>query len=144
MIAALLACAALAACKNAGFRSASDDAKAKSFAVAPGKSTIYLVRPDTVHKLPLAVMLDDKLTTRTGPCSYLVWQVDPGAHQILAHGENISQLALAAEAGKTYFVRQDVAGGLWSPRTLLTLIDEQTGRKAVLACGLIDSGSQNK
>ena len=113
----------------------------RRFVVAPGKSAIYVVRPDSIRNLPLAVVLDDKLTARTGPCSYLLWEVDPGAHQILAYGENISQLALKTEAGKAYFVRQDVAGGLWSPRTLLMAVDEAAGRKAVSDCRLIDSGT---
>lgn len=137
----LLASVALAGCKSVIFRSVSDDTKAKTFTVAPGKSAIYVVRPESIGNLPLAVVLDDKLTARTGPCSYLLWEVAPGGHQILAYGENISQLALKTEAGKAYFVRQDVAGGLWSPRTLLMAVDEPTGRKAVSDCRLIDSGT---
>ena len=143
-VAALLAGVALAGCKNVDFRSISDDERAKSFVVAPGKSAIYVVRPDSIRNLPLAVVLDDNVTARTGPCSYLLWEVDPGAHQILAYGENISQLALRTEAGKTYFVRQDVAGGLWSPRTLLTAVDDASGRKAVGDCRLLDSGRPGK
>ena len=99
-LAALLAGVALAGCQSISYRSASEDTQAKSFAVAPGKSAIYVVRPDSIRNLPLAVVLDDKLTGRTGPCSYLLWQVDPGVHQVLAYGENISQLALRTEAGK--------------------------------------------
>jgi len=140
-IAALLAGTALAGCKNVSFRSASEDTRAKSFVMAPGKSAIYVVRPDTIRNLPLSVVLDDKLTARTGPCSYLLWEVEPGTHQILAYGENISQLALSTEAGKAYFVRQNVAGGLWSPRTLLSAMDDDAGRKAVGDCRLVDSGT---
>lgn len=142
--ATLIAVAALAACSSVAYRSAADDGEAKRFVVAPGKSAIYVVRPDAVRKLPLAVALNDKLTARTGPCSYLLWEVDPGAHELLAYGENISQLALKTEAGKAYFVRQDVGGGLWSPRTKLVAIDEAAGRKAVSDCRLVDSGTPNK
>ena len=140
-VAALLAGVALAGCKNISFRSASDDMRAKSFVVTAGKSAIYVVRPGSIRNLPLAVVLDDKLTARTGPCSYLLWEVAPGAHEILAYGENISRVALKTEAGKTYFVRQDVAGGLWSPRTLLVAVDDAAGRKEVSDCRLVDSGT---
>lgn len=143
-VAALLACVVLAGCKSVNFRSKSDDARAKNFVVAPGESAIYVVRPDSIRNLPLAVVLDDKLTARTGPCSYLLWEVEPGAHEILAYGENISRLALRTEAGKAYFVRQDVAGGLWSPRTLLLPVDDLAGRKAVSDCRLVDSGAPKK
>lgn len=143
-VAALFAGVAPAGCKNISFGSESDDTIAKTFAVAPGRSAIYVVRPDPVRNLPLAVVLDDKLTARTGPCTYVLWEVDPGAHQILAYGENIGQLALTTEAGKTYFVRQDVAGGLWSPRTLLMAIEDAAGRKSVSDCRLIDTNTQKK
>lgn len=143
-VAALLTAFALAGCKNVSFRSASDDAKAKAFVVTPGKSAIYVVRPESVRNQALTVVLDDKLTARTGPCSYLLWEVDPGAHEILAYGENISQLALRTEPGKAYFVRQDVAGGLWLPRTLLTAVDEPGGRKSIGECRLVDSGAATK
>ncbi|MBK8338276.1 MAG: DUF2846 domain-containing protein [Sterolibacteriaceae bacterium] len=143
-VAALFAAFALAGCKNVSFRSASDDAKAKAFVVTPGKSAIYVVRPEAVRNQALSVVLDDKLTARTGPCSYLLWEVDPGAHEILAYGENISQLALRTEPGKAYFVRQDVAGGLWMPRTLLTAVDEPGGRKSIGECRLVDSGAATK
>lgn len=143
-VAAIAAGILLAGCKNIAYRGAGDDAQAKSFAVAAGKSVIYVVRSDSVRNIPLAVVLDDRLTARTGPCSYLHWEVDPGAHQILAYGENISQLALRTEAGRAYFVRQEVAGGLWLPRTLLVAMDDAAGRKAVSDCRLVDSGVLGK
>lgn len=142
LIPAAMLAAFVAACATpAGLRSDSDDALAKKFVAAPGMSAIYLVRPDTLRKMPLAVSLDDKLTARSLPCSYVVWHVEPGAHRLSAYGENVTQLSLQTEADKLYFVRQDAAGGLWMPRTQLSLLDEANGRSAVAQCQLADSAA---
>lgn len=143
-IALVLAGIALGGCKNIAFQRAVDDTRAKRFSVATAKAAVYVVRPDSIRNMPLPVALDDKFVARTGPCSYVLWEVDPGAHQILAYGENISQLTLRTEAGKAYFVRQDVTGGLWSPRTILVPMEDAAGRMAVSDCRLIDSGVPGK
>jgi hypothetical protein len=39
-----------------------------------------------------------------------------------------------AEAGKTYYIWQEVKMGLWMARSLLQEVDEETGRKGVSEC----------
>jgi hypothetical protein len=48
--------------------------------------------------------------------------------------ENTSLLRVTAEAGKAYFVWQEVKMGLWMARSQLQQVNDEVGRKGVGEC----------
>jgi len=53
---------------------------------------------------------------------------------LLSKAENDSVLDLVTDAGRNYFVWQEVKMGMWQPRSLLQQVDEATGKAAVAEC----------
>lgn len=140
-MASIALAAMVSACSSGvAVRSNTDDAAAKTFSVQPGKSSIYVFRSEALHQRAINVSLDQQVWSRTGPCTYLVWAVEPGRHVIASQAENVAQLVLSAEPDKAYYVRQDVQGGLFQPRIKLSAADEADARKDIATCRLVDSG----
>lgn len=132
----LLAVAVLVTgCASVPMASPDDDAKAKAFSVKPDKSSIYVYRNESFGSaISMTVALDGKVAGQSGPQTYFLWEVEPGSHEVASHTENVSTLKLATEAGKAYYVWQEVKMGMWMARSLLQQVDEETGRKGVLEC----------
>ena len=131
----LLLTSFVAGCASVPMTSMEEDAKAKSFAVPPGKSSIYLYRNESYGgAMFLTVALDGRVAGQTGPLTYFLWEVEPGPHEVSSLSENTSTLKLNTEAGKAYFIWQEVKMGMWSARTQLQEVNQQTGRKGVGEC----------
>jgi hypothetical protein len=127
--------ALLAGCASVPMSSMEDDAKGKSFAVAPGKANIYVYRNETFGAaIPMTVSLNGRVAGQSAAQTYFVFEVDPGTHDLGSIAENTVSVKLAAEAGKSYFVWQEVKMGLWMARSELQQVDEATGRKGVAEC----------
>ncbi len=111
------------------------DAKAKTFAVEPGKANVYVYRNAPFGgAIPMTVALNGKRVGQTGPQTYFFWQVEPGKYEIQSIAENTSTVALDVQPGKNDFVWQEVNMGLWMARTALQIVDEAAGRKGVGEC----------
>jgi hypothetical protein len=131
----LLMTSLIAGCASVPMTSLDEDAKAKSFTVPPDKASIYLYRNESFGgAIALAVALDGKLAGQTGPKTYFVWDVDPGPHEVSSIAENTSTLKVNTEAGKAYFIWQEVKMGMWTPRSLLQEVNDETGRAGVAEC----------
>jgi len=87
----------------------------------------------------MTVSLDGKLAGQTGPQTYFMWEVEPGPHEVTSTAENTVSLKLNTEAGKAYYIWQEVKMGFWMARSLLQQVDEQTGRKEVAECKRVQS-----
>lgn len=125
----------VAGCASVPMASIDEDTRAKTFSVNPDKSGIYLYRNESFGgAIPMTVALDGKVAGQTGPKTYFLWETDPGSHDVSSNAENVSTLSISTEAGKTYFVWQEVKMGLWMARSQLQQVDEQTGRNAVSEC----------
>jgi hypothetical protein len=125
----------VAGCASVPMASMDDDATAKSFVVASNKSAIYLYRNESLGAaIPMTVTLNGKVAGQSAAKTYFVWIVDPGTHELSSVAENTSVLKLNTEAGKAYFVWQEVKMGMWMARTLLQQVDDATGRRAVAEC----------
>lgn len=130
----------LSGCATAPLGSPQADAQAKSFAVVPGKSNIYLYRNEVMgFAFGIGVELDGKAVGKTGAKTYLAMEVSPGKHTIVSKAENDETLDVVTEAGKNYFVWQEVKVGLLTPRSKLHLVDDETGKAAVKECNLIEA-----
>ena len=126
-----------AGCAAIPMGSMEDDVRAKSFAVNPKKVNIYVYRSESFgFAVPMKVSLDGRAAGRTLGQTYLMWEVDPGLHEIWSLGEDTAIVRLNAEPGKAYYVWQEVKIGMWMARSLLHLVDEETGRQGVTGCKL--------
>jgi hypothetical protein len=113
------------------------DARAKSFSVRPDKANVYVFRHESIgFAIPMTVAFDGLLAGQTVAQTYLMWEVEPGLHEITSYAEDISSVKLNTEPGKVYYIWQEVKIGLWKARSLLRQVDEQTGRKWVTECKL--------
>jgi hypothetical protein len=126
-------------CASVPMAGANDDAKAKSF-VAPtdGGANLYVYRNENFGaaiKMPL--LLDNMAIGDTAAHTYAFRQVTPGKHLLVSKTEKDVSLEIDAEAGKNYFVWQEVKMGMWAARSALHLVDEKTGEEAVKDCTLI-------
>jgi uncharacterized protein YceK len=143
MLSRLVAVTALAAvvlasgCASVQMASEQQDSAAKSYAVKPGTANIYVYRNEQMGaaiKMPVA--LNGKLVGDTAAKTYLLLQVPPGSHTIVSKTENDATLAVNAQAGRNYFVWQEVKMGMMTARSLLHLVDEPTGKAGVAECKL--------
>jgi uncharacterized protein YceK len=125
----------LSGCATVPMESAEKDTAAKTFMVKEDKSNIYLYRHESFGGAVLmTVTLDGKVAGQTGPQTYFLWEVEPGMHEVGSVAENTSTVKLNTEAGKAYYIWQEVKMGMWMARTLLQQVDEETGRKGVNEC----------
>jgi hypothetical protein len=134
-VAALLAVvAALAGC--AGLAPGSQDSEAKEFRPLLDKGVIYLVRGEPAYSdRPVPVWLGSMTMLITHPDTYFRWEVAPGTHRISGHDTDFGTIVVAAEAGKVYFVEQQLSYRF--DISYFTLVDELAGRAAVRRAALL-------
>jgi hypothetical protein len=137
--AAFAAIALTAGCASVPLAGANEDAQAKSF-VAPGdgRANLYVYRDETFGagiKMPL--LLDNLAIGDTAAHTYVYRQVAPGRHLLVSKTEKDVSLEIEVEAGRNYFVWQEVKMGVWTARSALHLVDEKMGEVAVKKCKLI-------
>ena len=136
----LLALAAAAAilvsgCASVPMASADADKQAKSYATSPTKANLYIYRNESMGgAIRMTVSVNNKVLGQSGPKTYFLVQVDPGKHEISSLTENTSTLVVDAQAGRNYFIWQEVKMGAFSARSQLQIVDEATGRKGVDEC----------
>lgn len=127
-------------CASVQMASPDKDIAAKSFAVKADKANIYVYRNESMGAaIKMPVIMDGKLIGDTAAKTYVKLEVTPGDHTMLSKAENESTLNLRAEAGKNYFVWQEVKMGVFSARSSLQLVDETAGRAGVQECKMIQS-----
>lgn len=116
------------------------DTKAKEFSPAPNKASLYIYRNENFGAaIPMTVSVNGKTLGQTAAQTYFRLNIMPGKYSVESHTENVSSLPLSVEVGKNYFVWQEVKMGMWSARSLLQQVDENTGRAGVTESKLIAS-----
>lgn len=121
------------------------DAKAKEFLPAPNKASLYVYRNENFGAaIPMTVSVNGKTLGQTAAQTYFRLSIMPGKYTVESYTENVSSLPLSVEAGKNYFVWQEVKMGMWSARSLLQQVDESTGRAGVMDSKLIASAVSDK
>lgn len=140
LMVAVLAATMLTGCASVPKASPEQDARAKTFAVAAGKSNIYLYRNESMGgAVKMDVMLDGKPMGQTAAQTYFMFEVTPGKHTITSKAENEVMQEVIAEAGKNHFIWQEVKMGVMYARNKLNPVDEKTGRAGVAECSLIEA-----
>jgi hypothetical protein len=133
----------LTACSSLPKASMEQDAAAKSFALYKDKSTIYIYRNEMFGAaIQMDVLVNNKPLGKTGPKTYFSLTVPPGKYSIISKSESDSILNLEVEAGKNYFVWQEVKMGVLFARSLLQFVDESKGKSGVQECSLISTTAQ--
>jgi hypothetical protein len=95
-------------------------------------ATIYVVRPSLFGSaIKMPVYCNGKLIGRTGPKSYLCWEVKEGEVLLNSTGENNENFTISAKAGKSYYIKQVPKMGLVIARVSLELLNEEEGKRLV-------------
>ncbi|MCW8875463.1 MAG: DUF2846 domain-containing protein [Kangiellaceae bacterium] len=115
------------------------DAEAKQFQPKADVAQVYVYRNETLGAaLSMPVTVDGKLAGNTGPNSFFKFDLTPGKHTFTSQGDE-SEITIDTEAGKLYFVWQEVKMGMWSGGSKLQLVDDKKGMEGVRECTMIDS-----
>jgi hypothetical protein len=137
-VAMLAAAVGMTGCASVPMAGRSDDAAAKQFAPVADKGTVYIYRDEIMGsaiKMPLLV--DGISVGDTGPKTYLEVALPPGTHSVTSKTEKDVTISLDVQAGKTYFIWQEVKMGMWAARSQLHIVDEAKGKKGVLDCSMV-------
>jgi hypothetical protein len=115
---------------------AADD-RAKNLAPTEGKALVYVVRPAMVGlAIGMPVTCDGKDLGKTGGGRFIYAMIDSGSHAFVSRAENTSELTLVTEAGKTYYLEQQVKMGLLKARNKLVQLNDADGKAKLLKCSL--------
>ncbi len=114
------------------------DIQARKFELVPDKAVVYLVRdhPDFSDKAA-TIWLGDTVMITTYSGTYFRWEAAPGTHRISGYGPDIGAITLQVEAGKIYFVQQQLTWFMPFPRSQFFLVNEPYGRAAVSRAVLV-------
>ena len=128
----------LSGCASVPMAPMDQDAKAKEFLPASDKATLYIYRNESFGgAIPMTVTVNGKALGQTAAQTYFRLNIVPGKYNVESHAENVSSLPLTTEAGRNYFVWQEVKMGMWMARSMLQQTDETAGRAGVLESKLI-------
>lgn len=123
---------------EASSASSKQDPNEKLFSPRPGNALIFVYRNgdeglrESVLPMLVTVSVNDVTLGQTGDETFFRLSVKPGKYAVTSLADKVASLSLTVEAGKTYFVQQEITTWLWSPRSALRLVDENKGRAAVL------------
>jgi hypothetical protein len=97
---------------------------------APDKALIYVIR-DTMMGMAIQTKLavDGQWVGVNRGNNYFFISVTPGKHYFCSRAENHSALELTVEAGKTYYLHQEVVMGIMKARTKLEVMDDDKALK---------------
>lgn len=130
----------LSGCASAPMAPIDQDTKAKDFSPAPNKASLYIYRNEIFGAaIPMTVSVNGKTLGQTAAHTYFRLNLIPGKYNVESHSANTSALSLTTEAGKNYFVWQEVKMGIGMgmAQSLLQQTDEATGRAGVIESKLI-------
>lgn len=122
----------LAACASVPLAPPDADAAAKKFETTPDKSNLYIYRNESFGgAVRMSVLVDNQLAGDTAAHTYILKSVAPGQHTVISKSENDSSCVVNAEPGHNYFLWQEVKTGIWSARSFLQAVDQETGKAGV-------------
>jgi hypothetical protein len=113
------------------------DSLAKSLTPIEGKAIVYILRPSGFGGLiKMGVSVDSVRIGGTKAGNFLYAILPPGSHIFESRSENSVTLNLVLEAGKIYYIRQQVKMGFAFAETGLQQEDEKQGLKDLKHCDL--------
>lgn len=128
----------VAGCASVPKAADSEDAAAKQFRPMSDKGRVYVYRSAFIGQLiSIPIHINDKPWGQTQGKSFLVADLAPGEYTFLSKAENESTVKVQVEAGKLYFVWQEIVMGAFTPRAHLYLVDDSKGRHDVMQTSLL-------
>lgn len=117
------------------FASVDQERRAKNATAPDGKALIYVYRGDMSGAAELPVYLNGRFSLNTASGSFVMWVASPGRYVVSSSADMGSGLSLRAEAGQSYFIRQDAstAGG-----SAFAVSTTATGRYSIASRRLVD------
>lgn len=116
------------------------DLQAKKFEAVADKAVIYVVRDSPDHNSGAAtIRLGDDILITTYPGTYFRWEIPPGTHCITGYAADIGTITLRVEAGRIYFVKQQLGPFMRFPSSHFYLVNEPEGRAAVQRSVLVQN-----
>jgi hypothetical protein len=115
--------------KEVNYAADTDKTKHPTGEQTAGKALVYILRSSTYGLLvqtKLAVDGEWKGVNRGH--NYFFFTVQPGLHYFCSQAENQSVLVLTAEAGKTYYIEQEIRYFPVKPRNELAILDDAEGQ----------------
>jgi len=94
------------------------------------KALIYVLRPTMMEwqsRPSWRWMANGRESIAATAISFFT--VTPGQHYFCSRAENHSVIALTVEAGKTYYLQQEIQMGVMKARTGLAVMDEAEAQK---------------
>lgn len=105
-----------------------------------GKALVYIIRNKSMGMVAkLYLDIDRRVIGQTQGKQFLYTFLEPGKHLIVSRGENVSELPIQLEAGKTYFIQQKPKMGLFSMRSKLIRMEEEEAKRYLSYCRLSKS-----
>ena len=130
---AVAVAAVLMGCAAVPMGSVDEDSRAKAFKPPADKAALYIYRNETFGAaVPMSVSVNGRNIGQTASKTYFQFNLVPGRYSIESTAENVAELKLQMEAGRNYFVWQEVKMGMWMARSQLHQVDEDTGRAGVM------------
>ena len=143
-LAAAVAIASLTACASVPMGTPSQDAALKKFEPVEGKAAVYIYRNEMMGMTSrLEVLVNGGDVGSTKGLTYLRLELPPGRHKLTSRAEFSDSMRIDVEAGRVYYVWQEVkAGGWWGPTSKLHLVDAAIGQAGVRECGLVAAATE--
>ena len=99
------------------------------------KALIYVVRPTMFgNKVQTKLAADGQFKGVNRGDNYFFFTIEPGMHYFCSQSENKSAVSLKVEAGKTYYLQQQIKMGFMKARNKLVVISEAEGKEALGKC----------
>lgn len=101
------------------------------------KAMIYVMRTTMLgYKIHSKLAVDGEWMGVNRGKTYFFFTIESGEHYFCSEAENQSYLTLTVEAGKTYYLQQQVKPGIFKARTELVIMSEEQGKKKLAEVNL--------
>jgi hypothetical protein len=111
------------------------DGITKNLVPDSGKAIVYIVRPTIMaFAVPMRLDVDSFQVGWISTKTYLYTMLDPGEHTFISLSENEFHLKVNLEAGKIYYLEQEIRMGILYARTKLRLLNDEMGKKELCKC----------
>lgn len=112
----------------------------KSFKTDKKYANVYLCRNSFAGSIwDMTVLVDGKYAGETTAYSHFHWKLKPGKYVIQSKADNIYSLELDTKSKTNYFIKQEMIMGMMKGGAELKVVNEEEGKKCVLATEMIKS-----
>jgi hypothetical protein len=135
----------LTGCSSAPTLKSSYDNNAKFFSAPANRALIFIYRngsegiSETMLPSQVTVSVNGMTLGQTADKTFFRLNVKPGNYAISSLSENVAMLNLTVEAGKIYYVQQEISRWMLSSKSSLQLVDDAKGRASVFESKIIAS-----